>query len=176
MLYPELKETERVRLEGGAAYVPVYSSRAVFLFEDFYGNRFASVPWSAEQVCEMPALLQRCIEVDPDAPVQILGRLQQIRNMDSEGKRLSPEEVRTVRYALDHLKLSDAYRTELRSLLVSNASECLDYLLTEDKRVFTQKERGVIFTAMVRHRKWREAWDLFRDYRMPDLPEDALSK
>lgn len=175
VLYPELKETERVRLEGGAAYVPVYSSRAIFLFEDFYGNRFASVPWSAEQVCEMPALLQRCIEVDPDAPVQILGRLQQIRNMDSEGKSLSPEEVRTVRYALDHLKLSDAYRTELRSLLVSNASECLDYLLTEDKRVFTQKERSVIFTAMVRHRKWREAWDLFCDYRMPDLPEDALS-
>lgn len=171
VLYPELSDMERVRVDEGCAYVPVYSEDAVFLFEDAYENRFAAVSWRSERVCEMPKLMELCVQLDPEGPVPLLSRLRNVlAAADAAEGKLNAEEVRTVRSALEQMKLSPCCAARLRALLVSNAAECTDYFLTARMEQFTGDERSILFGALCSAGRRSEAWELLMRY-MPMIRE-----
>lgn len=172
VLYPELSDIERVRVdEEGCAYVPVYSEDAVFLFEDAYENRFAAVSWKAERVCELQKLMELCVQLDPEGPVPLLSRLRAaLAAADAAGGKLNAEELRTVRYALEQMKLSARCAARLRALLVSNAAECPDYFLSARMERFTGGERSILFGALCAAGRRSEAWELLVRF-MPQIRE-----
>lgn len=175
VVYPELQKVERVRLEKGSAYVPVYSDQAVFLFEDAYENRFAASLGRAEEVCSIPGLKERCARLDPEGRPAMLAALRSSVAESASG-RLSPESLRTVRLALDERMLSEGYKSFLRGILVRNGRECVDYLLSADKSLFDSAERTEIFRVLLDAGHWMEAWELVQEFRMQELPGDALGK
>ena len=177
VVYPELSSVQTERIESGAAYVPVYTDGAMFLFEDAYGNRYADIPWQAEEVCAILGLLNRCLELDPDGPVPLLERVRKIReDVRREPRALSPDEVRTVRTAMEHLKLSAAFAADLKALLADNADECLDYFLRADAAGFRPAERKKIFSAFFRNGRFNEAYALLSSGLVEDPEPDELAQ
>ena len=177
IVYPELAETQKQRIEDGTAYIPVFTDDAVFLFEDAYGNRFADVPWKEEKICDMPALMERCTELDPDGPVAMLRTLKRVTAAENAGgAHVSPEDVRTIRTALSELRLSEPCRRKLVSILAEDPEESLDFLLSLDRKELTGEETRRVIGLLIGRGRLREAWETVCACLV--LPEDTelLSK
>lgn len=176
VVYPELSSVQTERIENGRAYVPVYTDSAMFLFEDAYGNRFADISWKAEEVCAIPGLEEKCRELDPNGPVPLLERVRSLmEDLSAAPRALAPDEVRTVRYALEHMKLSEAFAAKLKSLLAANADECFDYFLGADAAQFGETERKNIFRAFLGHGRFNEAYSLISRGLVTDPDPDELA-
>ena len=162
IVYPELAENQKQRIENGTAYIPVFTDDAVFLFEDAYGNRYADIPWKEEKICDMPALMERCTELDPDGPVAMLRTLKRVTAADAgrEGVRVAPGDVRIIRTALSELRLSEPCRRRLVSILAEEPEESLDFLVSLDRRELTAAETERVITLLIERGRLREAWEI----------------
>lgn len=169
VFYPELKEPTVCSLDHGKACVPVFTERAVLLFQNAYGNRYYSIPYEARQICEAPELLQKCENSCPDHPAV---RLRRLRETLAKEKR-SAEETAFLERAEKELPLAELYRREILAAVVADSLENPDFLLRADRNRLTGRERREVCTALIRTDHCREAYEIMKSYGCTELePQD----
>ena len=78
--YEELEREDVAAVKDGVAYVPLFSSHPVLLFQDEYGNRYTDVSYRKQQAMmeNSKELEERCYDISPEQPMLLLERCSAI--------------------------------------------------------------------------------------------------
>lgn len=141
--HEELTTEDAYPLNGGTAYVPLFSDRDILMFQDGAGNRFMSTPYGAEAAMEEEELIRRCFEVYPEHPILLLNACQKVmesaereeakeegdgKQAEEQGKReaggMGESEAQVLLRALSEPALHPIYRKKILSVLTRYYVRC----------------------------------------------------
>ncbi len=112
VVYGELEEEFSYPVNGGEAFVPIYSDSARAVYVDAAGNRYARTSLTRRRFMnENPELLEACRRLSPDS---LPFRLEAVRP-EPNGARIRPEEL------LNAKGLSEVYRDKLMLAMIEEA-------------------------------------------------------
>ncbi len=184
--YEELEGEDAFPIRDGVAYVPLFVERAVLLFQDEYGNRYANIPYRKQPAMEQKnirELEERCYEVYPDHPML---RLQECGEIVGAG--ISGEgDLMTLRRATEDLPLKLPYRRHMLSLMIRYHQDCLDrddglavgdvgYLVSLDLEKLTRGERAGVCETLIQQEYIREAWEIIHKFGWEGIRPARLLK
>lgn len=170
--YQELAEDQAFALDGGVAFVPIFSDRFVLLFQDAFGSRYLDVSCYKIPVMDKPELLERCYEVCPEHPML---RLIACRKLLEEGIK-EDSQASFLERLMEDLNLNPVYREQLLSAVTdyycqkakgqeggSMSFDCA-YLVQMDKEELKPRQRQKICETLISQNYMREAYEMIRLY------------
>lgn len=167
--YEELKEEDAFLLEDGKAYVPLYSDRSFLLFQDSFGNRYSTIPYTKTAVLDKPELEARCFELYPDHPMLRLRACGQILQKGIE----NGAEAAMIEDTMGDGRLHFLYQRHLLSRVIDfyqnqaaaeEGEEGGTYLVRLDKRLLTKKERLGVCETLIHRGYTEEAYRMIREF------------
>lgn len=180
--YEELEKEDAYLLADGVAYVPLFSSAAVILFQDSYGNRYSDVSFLKTPVMDKADLEQKCFSVYPAHPMLCLAACRKAAAKEQPEE----EDVQLMERAIKELPLHDLYRKYLLSAIIgyyrrlageeeSTQCEC-SYLLTLDIQAMTRKERLLVCETLISQNYLEEAYGILKEYGCEGMDVGRLFK
>lgn len=191
--HEELTVEDAYPLTGGTAYVPLFSSRDILMFQDEAGNRFMSTPYETSAAMEGEELARRCFQVYPEHPSLLLNACQKVLYQEErEGEGLpdsmTEEEERILLKALAEPSLHPLYKKKIMSALIrrcvcsmmpggqGNREKAAAFLLAADKDSMSSGERAQIMKALIAQGCYSEAYDMLCRYGSERLGTAELKK
>lgn len=177
--YEEMAEEDVFLLHHGVAYVPLFSEHSILLFQDAFGNRYASVPYKKEPVMDRPELEERCFEVYPDHPMLRLGACERVLADGASDMK----EVRILENTLEDKKLRPLYQRLLLSKVIEfyqkqpafqEEGEGAGFLLKLDKKILSKQERIGVCHTLIHNNYMEEAFLMIREFGMEGLLTEQL--
>lgn len=170
--YEELEREDVFAVKDGVAYVPLFSSHPVLMFEDEYGNRYTNVSFRKQQAMmgNTRDLEDRCYEICPEQPMLLLERCSAIVR---DGMKDAIDR-RILKRALTELKLHPLFREKLLECLIrydsrrQNAEEtapgALDYLGEVRPEALCQEDRAKLIQMLIGQGCCGEAFSIVEKY------------
>lgn len=191
--HEELTVEDAYPLTGQTAYVPLFSSRDILMFQDEAGNRFMSTPYETSAAMEEEELARRCFQVYPEHPSLLLNACQKVLYQEArEGEGLpasmTEEEEEILLKALSEPSLHPIYRKKIMSALIrhyvcsmmpggqGNREKAAAFLLSADKDSMSSEERAQIMKALIGQGCYSEAYDMLCRYGSERLGTAELKK
>lgn len=184
VVHEELLTEDAYPLKRGKAYVPLFGDRDVILFQDSYGNRYASVKYECTPAMgNIDATLAACYARCPDNP--ILQADACVRAMEKD--EIGAEEAEILTRADETLELHPLFRAKMRAVLIryyrKNAGKGNDslrdgdirYLLSLDPSRLTQEDRTMICAILVESGRLSEAWEMMEKYILTGLSDELTA-
>lgn len=131
--YEEFLEEEIYPIVDGEAYVPLFSDRAVLLFQDAFGNRYMNIAYTKTPIMDQPELEERCFAIYPGHPMLCMAACRAI----AAAEEMNEAGVEILERSLTELPLNFLYRKILLSRVIryyQKQAEDLDRVLAEGKR------------------------------------------
>lgn len=191
--HEELTTEDAYPLTEQTAYVPLFSSRDILMFQDEAGNRFMSTPYETSAAMEGEELAKRCFQVYPEHPSLLLNACQ--RALDREEKEregaagsMTENEEEILVKALSEPSLHPIYRKKIMSALIRRYVDSLAlggrgdreraaaFLLAADKDSISPDERAQIMKALIAQGCYSEAYDMLCRYGSERLETADLKK
>lgn len=180
--YEELAKEDAFLLNEGVVYVPLFSDKAVILFQDSFGNRYGDVSYIKTPVMNKPELLGRCFTIYPEHPMLSLTACRKIAASD----KVEEGQIHLLERAMRELSFHELYRKVLlekiiryyRALAGSEHSKTMEcaYLLTLDGDAMTQNERLLVCETLIGQNYLEEAYRMLKTYGGESLETGHLSK
>lgn len=180
--YEELTSEDVYLLTDGVAFVPIFSDKAVILFQDAFGNRYGDVSHLKTPVMDRPELLERCFEVNPE---HAMLSLSACRRMEKEEK-IDEDQVHVLERSIRELPLNEPYRKVLLGKVIryyrslaskenSGTGECT-YLLTLDTKGMSHQERVLVCETLICQNYLEEAYEMLKTYGFEGMGMGYLAK
>lgn len=183
--YEELKEEDAYPVQDGTAYVPIFLDRAVLLFQDGYGNRYANISYRkipAMDKMDVRELEETCYEIYPSHPMLRLAECDEILEA---GVSNGGDEMVLKRANAD-LPLHPLYRKRILARLIAyhqsrleqeeTAAQDVEYLLNLDLEQLDQEERIGVCETLIQQEYTREAYDMVCRYGWEHIRSTRLLK
>ncbi|MCI8950459.1 MAG: hypothetical protein HFG49_10540 [Lachnospiraceae bacterium] len=180
--YEELTKEDAYVLSDGIAFVPLFSDKAVILFQDAFGNRYYDVSYMKTPVMNKPELLEQCFKVNPEHAMLCLAACREISAQDS----INEKQVLVLERAIKELPFNELYRKVLLGSVIhyyrnlveeenSRTSECA-YLLTLDTKTMSKKERVLVCETLISQNYLEEAYHMIKTYGWEAIGHRFLAK
>lgn len=191
--HEELTVEDAYPLTGQTAYVPLFSSRDILMFQDEAGNRFMSTPYETSAAMEGDELAKRCFQVYPEHPSLLLNACQKAlyreeREREGAADSMTEDEEEILLKALSEPSLHPIYRKKIMSALIrryvdsltpggqGNREKAAAFLLAADKDSMNSGERAQIMKALIAQGFYSEAYDMLCRYGSEQLETADLKK
>jgi len=186
--YGQLKEEAVYPVEDGTAYVPIFLSDAVLLFQDAYGNRYANISYRkipAMDKVDGKELEETCYRIAPGHPMLRLAECEEIlaAGVSDAGDELA------LKRAYGELSLHPLYQKRVLSSLLAYHQRRLDqegqdgpesqdveYLLGLDFGKLSRKERAGACEALIQQEYTREVFEIICRYGWEGIRTTRLLK
>ncbi len=180
--YEELTKEDVYLLSDGIAFVPLFSDKAVILFQDAFGNRYYDVSYIKIPVMNKPELLDQCFQINPEHSMLSLTACRTIISQDS----INEKQVHVLERAIKELPFNELYRKVLLGNVIhyyrnlageenSRTSECA-YLLTLDTMAMSRKERILVCETLISQNYLEEAYHMLKTYGWESIGSYYLAK
>ncbi|MDO4296020.1 MAG: DUF5717 family protein [bacterium] len=176
----ELTGCDAYTLKNGEAYVPLYEESSLILFQDVYGERYATVPFQKEAVLNHPDYLQKCFDIYPQHPML---RLLQSRRL-LRG-RIQPSQSVFLEQLLREMPVRPLFRQQVLEKILESYHYALDegkkldvdlYLLEMSKEELSKRERGGIARVLIAQNHMDEAYQMLCHFGMDDIKGNDARK
>lgn len=180
--YEELEREDVAAVKDGVAYVPLFSSHPVLLFQDEYGNRYTDVSYRKQQAMleNRKELEERCYDICPEQPMLLLERCSAIVKDGMKGTT----DRRVLKRALAELKLHPLFREKLLESLLGYDSRCqsgeegaigvLDYWNQLKPEKLSRENRGKLIRMLILAGNSQEAFFVVREFGWSGTEEREL--
>lgn len=191
--HEELTVEDAYPLTGQTAYVPLFSSRDILMFQDEAGNRFMSTAYETSAAMDGEELAKRCFQVYPEHPSLLLNACQKVlyqeeREREGQSDFMTEEEEEILLKALSEPSLHPIYRKKIMSALIrhyvcsmapggqGNREKAAAFLMSADKDSMSSGERAQIMKALIAQGCYGEAYDMLCRYGSEHLETAELKK
>lgn len=177
--YQELMTEESYPLKEGVAYVPLFSSKCVILFQDAYGNRYSNAAYTKNRILVKPELESRCFELCPTHPMLLLQLCKEVSKKD----KLDKNEVKILERAITELEIHPFYEHQIQLKILDFYKEQLSdekntsessYLLRINHRKLPRNERNLVCECLIINHYIREAYQMLQEYGWEEIDETQL--
>lgn len=170
--YEELKGEDIYPLQDNIAYVPVFSSHSVLLFQDAFGNRYGNVRHTRIPVMMDAELEKRCFEVYPEHPML---RLKACREILDSGT-MNADQAYVLEQAVRDMDLHPLFRKKLMTRMVDYYQEENvqgregepgyggQFLVQLDKTRLNRQERLKVCESLIVQGYYKEAFSMVKEY------------
>lgn len=180
--YEELDCEDVIAVNDGVAYVPLFSSHPVLLFQDEYGNRYTDVSYRKQQAMmeSSKELEERCYNICPEQPMLLLERCGvTVKDGMKDGT-----DRRILKRALTELKLHPLFREKLLESLLAydslhqsaeeNTARILDYCKQLKPEKLSREDRGKLIHMLILAGNSPEAFSIVRKFGWSSAKEKEL--
>lgn len=182
--YEELTEEAAYPIRDGIAWVPLYSERAVILFQDIFGNRYMNVSYEKKAVMsKQDELLEICFEVYPRHLMLLAGACHRA----ADRKDLTEDEVSFLEQADQETGIHPLFHKKLLSAIIGYYKKLADcgegdqaagaaYLRSLNKDILTRAERNGVCETLIRLNYDTDAYDMICRYGCEGVSAGQLLK
>ena len=164
--YEEMKGETTATLRGGRAYVPVYLDHVHVLFQDDFGNRYSSIPYTMEPMMDCRTLKEQTAKINASHEMMRLIRCREILEQHS----YSAEDIEILKDISQEENIHELFRKKLVSEIVAyyykmeETAECDEYFLSIDKKLLSPDDRQKVMDALVTKDYYEEAYRMAARY------------
>lgn len=184
--YEELEGEDVYPVRDGVAYVPLFSTHTVLLFQDAYGNRYTNISHRRYPAMEQPGfqkLEDKCFDIFPGHPML---RLKECEDIISGGVQ-SDADVLSLRRACADLGLHSLSKQRILSKLIEYyqkqirddaqmAVGDMEFLLELNLAGLSRQERAAVCEILIQKEYIQEAYDCIRHYGCEGVRSSRLLK
>ncbi len=174
----ELDREEAYLLKNGVAFVPLFSSHHVLIFQDSFGSRYCNIRYLKTRVMEEPELEKRCFQIYPDHSML---ELEECRRIVDRGPE-TEEEVKKLKEVLETAAPGPLYRKKIFQAMIrfcrqqaeKKEDSDISVLLKMPKSGLDSQERKDICETLILRGYMQEAYDMIAAYKLEGIQADLL--
>jgi len=177
--YPQLRQEASYPVRNGEALVPVFSTEAVYAFEDSRGRRIHDPQMKRARVFENEDLRNKCLNYVNDTLLIQLGEADQIIRQGAA----TEQDIFIVTDLIRNRKIDSFYRARLYETLIDLSAQpvmadidCCEFLLEADYTAFTPAYQVKFLEALIGREYYKDAYRRILEYGYEGLSIDSIKK
>lgn len=184
--YEEIEGEDAFPVRDGVAYVPLFSTNPVILFQDEYGNRYANISFNkipAMNRNDRKELEEQCYDMFPAHPMLRLQECSRLAKTEISGQ----EDMMVLKRALSELHLNPLFRRKLLTGMIGwyrkrleseepDTGDDVDYLMDLNLERLDREERSGVCETLIQQGYMGEAFEIVETYGYDDIKSSRLLK
>lgn len=177
--YPQLRQEASYPVRNGEAMAPVFSTEAVFAFEDSRGRRLCDPDMQKSHVFENEDLKNKCMNYVSDTLLIRLGEADRIIRRGAA----TEQEIFIVTDLIRNRKIDAFYRARLYESLIDLASQpvmadidCCEFLLEADYTALSPAYQVRFLETLIGRGYYKDAYRRILEYGYEGLSVESIQK